>query len=278
MAVDLHLHSDRSDGTDPPTHVVELAARAGLTTLALTDHDTLDGIAEAREAAALHGVRLIPGTELSVEWPTGTMHMLVYFLEPGRGPLQDTLQGLRTARHDRNRRILGALAEVGIDITYEDVTERARGDVVGRPHIAAVLMERGHATDIADAFDRYLAKGRVGYVDRQRLAAREAIELARASGGLPVIAHPHTLGLSRHEFAASFTELASHGLAGIEAWYAEYDPELRTHLAGLADRLGLIATGGSDFHGRHKPALSVGSGRGDLEVPDSIVEQLDAAC
>jgi len=277
VPVDLHLHSTESDGTDSPSEVVRLAADAGLSTIALTDHDTLDGIGEAMEAAAAHGVSLIPGTELSVEWPTGTMHMLVYYLEPAPGPLQDRLLALRSARHDRNRRILEALSDVGVDISYDEVTTEAGGEVVGRPHIAALLVARGHSTDIADAFDRYLARGRIAYADRLRLGAVEAIELSRASGAVPVIAHPHTLGVSRDEYAAAFTSLAKQGLGGIEAWYAEYDGDVRQHLADLATQLGLVATGGSDYHGRYKPALSVGTGRGDLHVPDRVVDQLLAA-
>ena len=276
MAVDLHLHSLVSDGTDAPEDVVRLAAAADLNTIALTDHDTLDGIARAIAAAHEHGIRLIPGTELSVDWPTGTMHMLVYFLEPGEGPLQDRLAQLRNARHDRNRRILDRLGEAGIDIEYEAVVEEARGGTVGRPHIAALLVAAGSAASIADAFDRYLAKGRIGYVDRVRLEAHEAVRLARASGALPVLAHPHTLGVSRSDYEEAFTALASSGLAGIECWYAEYAPDVRRHLAGLAERLGLVATGGSDYHGRYKPGLQIGTGRGDLIVPDQAVEDLDA--
>lgn len=250
---------------------------AGLTTIALTDHDTLDGIAEAAEAAAEGGIGFIPGTELSVDWPTGTMHMLVYHLAPGPGLLQDRLADLREARERRNHVILERLARLGIDIPFAEVEAESGGGVIGRPHIAAVLVARGHAADIPDAFDRYLAQGRPGYVDRTRLAAAEAIDLARRSGAVPVIAHPHTLGVSQAEYSAAFSELAAVGLGGIESYYAEYSPELRLHLAGLCDQLGLVATGGSDYHGRYKPGLEVGTGRGDLVVPDDVVAALDAA-
>jgi predicted metal-dependent phosphoesterase TrpH len=276
LPVDLHLHSSRSDGTDTPTEVVEGAAGAGLIAMALTDHDTLEGIAEARTAAARLGIRLIPGTELSVDWPTGTMHMLVYFLEPGRGPLQDELDALRRARTGRNRRILDNLASHGIEISHDDVVAEATGGVVGRPHIAALMVQRGHAADIPDAFDRWLARGRPGYADRQRLSAHDAIRLAVESGGVPVIAHPHTLGVASTEYRAAFEELAAVGLGGIEAHYAEYDPALRAHLADLCNTLGLVATGGSDYHGRYKAGLHIGTGRGDLRVPDEAVAQLDA--
>ena len=273
---DLHLHSIRSDGTDDPATIVRLAAHAGLSTIALTDHDTLAGIDEARAAAATLGVRLISGTELSVNWPTGTMHMLVYYLEPGTGPLQDRLAGLVEARTVRNHRILDRLSEHGIVIDHDDVVAEAGGGVIGRPHIASLLVQRGHVDDMAAAFDRWLGTGRPAYVMRERLDAVEAIELALASGGLPVIAHPHTLGIGADEFRRAFEQLAAIGLAGIESHYAEYDQELRDHLAGICRTLGLVPTGGSDYHGRYKAGLSVGVGRGDLRVPDEVVEQLDA--
>ncbi|HSF86144.1 MAG TPA: PHP domain-containing protein [Acidimicrobiia bacterium] len=276
MPVDLHLHSARSDGTDDPATIVRLAAHAGLSTIALTDHDTLAGIDEARAAAATLGVRLISGTELSVNWPTGTMHMLVYYLEPGTGPLQDRLAGLVEARTVRNHRILDRLSEHGIVIDHDDVVAEAGGGVIGRPHIASLLVQRGHVDDMAAAFDRWLGTGRPAYVMRERLDAVEAIELALASGGLPVIAHPHTLGIGADEFRRAFEQLAAIGLAGIESHYAEYDQELRDHLAGICRALGLVPTGGSDYHGRYKAGLSVGVGRGDLRVPDEVVEQLDA--
>ncbi len=277
MPVDLHVHSTRSDGTDSPREVVALAAAAGLTAVALTDHDTLDGIAEATAAADRHGIRLVPGTELSVDWPTGTMHMLVYFLEPVAGPLQDRLEAIRQARATRNRRILERLAHHGIVIEHTDVVAEAGGGVIGRPHIAALLVARGHVADMTDAFDRWLAKGRPAYVDRIRLGAHEAIALARESGAVPVIAHPHTLGIAADDYRRAFEELAAAGLAGVESYYSEYEPALRNHLAGLCAKLGLVATGGSDYHGRYKPGLAVGSGRGDLAVPDEVIAELDAA-
>lgn len=277
MPVDLHLHSLRSDGTDSPAEIVSAAAAAGLAAIALTDHDTLDGIAEARVAAERTGIRLIPGTELSVDWPTGTMHMLVYYLEPGRGPLQDELDMLRSARTTRNRSILDRLGEHGIAIDYEDVEAEAGGGVIGRPHIAAILIERGHVADMTEAFEHWLGRGRPAYADRKRLDAVAAIDLALASGAVPVIAHPHTLGIAATEFRTAFEELAAAGLAGIESYYAEYDTELRHHLAGICNALGIVATGGSDYHGRYKPGLSIGTGRGDLRVPDEVVERLDAA-
>lgn len=276
MAVDLHLHSTFSDGTESPTAIVALATRAHLTGMALTDHDTLDGIAEGRAAAAAAGISFLAGTELSVEWRDRTMHMLVYFLEPGGGPLEDRMTALRDSRADRNRRIVECLQELGIDITLTEVTAESGEGVTGRPHFAAVLIRKGYATDIPDAFDRYLAAGRPAYVNRERLQAVEAIRLARASSAIPVIAHPHTLGVSAAGFHDVFEELTEVGLGGIEAYYGEYAPELREHLVDLCRQLGIVATGGSDFHGSYKPGLSVGVGKGDLRVPDRAFDDLIA--
>lgn len=277
MAVDLHLHSTASDGTEPPERVVELAAEAGLTTMALTDHDNLDGVAAAAARADELGIGFISGTELSVQWESsGAVHMLVYYLEPGPGPLQDRLAWLQHSRATRNERISHRLQELGLDISSAEVATEAGGGVIGRPHFAAVLVAKGYVPDMQAAFDRYLAAGRPGYLPRERLAADEAIDLALASHAIPVVAHPHTLGISAEEYGHAFERLADLGLCGIESYYAEYEPELRTHLVDICNKLGLVATGGSDFHGRYKPDLAVGSGHGDLAVPDDVVEALES--
>ena len=273
--MDLHAHSTASDGTERPSDVVRLASDAGLSALALTDHDTLDGVEEARMEAHRQGIELIPGTELSCDWERGGMHVVVLFLEPGRGPLQDRLAELRDARHTRNRRIVQRLSDLGLDVDYGQVLEEARGGSVGRPHIGAVLRGRGYVPDISTAFRDYLGAGRPAYVARRLLAPEEAIGLARRSGGVPVLAHPHTLGLDNStEYAATYRWLASLGLVGVECFYSEYDPATRKDLERSVRSFGLLPSGGSDFHGDYKPGLRVGVGRGDLDVPDRVLEAL----
>ena len=252
-----------------------MAADAGLTAIALTDHDTLDGIPRGRSAAAAQGLHFVGGTELSVSWRDQSMHLLVYFLAPGPGPLQDRLADIRSSRAARNAVIVDRLHSLGLEITLAEVEAEAGGGVVGRPHIAGVLMAKGYVETVAEAFDRFLAAGRPGYVPRMRLAAAEAITLSRAGDAVPVIAHPHTLNLRSDEFASGFRELVALGLGGIESYYAEYTPVMRNHLARLCDDLGIVATGGSDYHGKYKPHLRVGTGKGDLSVPDNIWEQLE---
>ena len=274
MAVDLHVHSSASDGTDAPEVVVAKAAALGLTALALTDHDTLSGIHEAREAAARYPVELIPGVELSVDHAGVKIHMLAYFLEPTPGPLQDRLEELRTGRTIRNHRIVERLNELGYPITMEDVLRQAAGDAVGRPHIADALVEAGAIGDRSEAFIGLLGDGGSAYVERDRLTAVDAITLTRESGGVTSIAHPLTINTDAATLRSIFEGLHEAGLTGIEAPYSEHSPAIRRPLAAVAADLGLVATGGSDYHGSGKPNLRIGSGRGDLEVPGSALEEL----
>jgi predicted metal-dependent phosphoesterase TrpH len=271
--IDLHTHSTASDGSDVPEAVAELAAAAGCTAFALTDHDGLGGIDEAGRRAAELGVRFVPGCEISCPHD-GTLHLLVYFVVPGDGPLQDTLLRLQEIRARRNEDLVARLAELGLPVTLAEVTDEAGGVGVGRPHVAAVLVRKGAAASIQDAFDRYLAKGRPGYVEKERLPVGEAMRLARASGGAAVLAHPLSLGLGPAALESAVAELAGLGVAGIEAVYGRYSPEERAALSALADRYGLVATGGSDHHGTYKPDLRVGVGLGDLDVPDDVVDRL----
>ena len=267
--IDLHTHSNVSDGSDLPEAVVALAARAGCTAIALTDHDRLDGIAPARAEAARLGIEFVPGCEISAEIAVGTMHILVYFVEPGEGPLQAELVRLQRVRDQRNEVMARRL-----DIPFEDLQAEAGGMGAGRPHAAAILVRQGRATSIQDAFDRWLGRGCPGYVERERLAPAIALDLAVASGALAVLAHPLTLQLVGDAMEGAIRELCGLGLTGMECWYGRYSPDDRAGLAAIADRLGLVATGGSDHHGTYKPDLSVGIGRGDLNVPDTALESL----
>ena len=269
--IDLHTHSTVSDGSDPPARIPELAVAAGCSAVALTDHDRLDGLAEAAARAAEVGVRLVPGCEVSCRWERGNLHLLVYFVAPGDGPFQAELVELQHAREERNQRMAAAL---GLD--YEELLAEAGGSGAGRPHAAALLVRQGRATSIQDAFERWLVRGRPGDVPRRALDPARAIALARVSGGVPVLAHPLSTRLGPADLEGAVAELAGHGLAGVEAIYGRYTPEERAALAALAARLDLVAAGGSDHHGTYKPDLSVGVGRGDLDVPDAVLDQLEA--
>jgi hypothetical protein len=235
-------------------------------------------MAEARAAAAALDLELIPGVELSVDWEQGAMHLVVLFLEPGPGPLQDRLSELRSGRNERNLRILTRLAELGVPVSEAELFEQAGGESVGRPHIAAVMVRHGYVDTIWEAFDQYLAMGKPAYMSRSRLSPKEAIGLARDSGAVPIVAHPHTLGLNTSaEVANTLRELADAGLVGIECYYPLYSPLEREGYAALADRFGLVPSGGSDFHGSYKPDVELGIGRGNLSVPDDLLDALRPA-
>lgn len=254
--------------------MVELAAEANLTHAALTDHDTLDGIDRAMLAAQRFGIELIPGVELSVDHDGTKIHMLIYFLEPGEGPLQSRLAALRDGRDARNTQIVDNLNGLGYEITIADVEKHAAGPSVGRPHIADALIDKGYIESRDEAFNDLLRDGGSAYVERVRLTAADAISLARESHAVPVIAHPVTMGLARDGYRRVFRELADIGLGGIEAHHPMHDVELRRNIAELADDLGIAATGGSDYHGATKRSYRVGTGTGDLRVPESSVETL----
>jgi 3',5'-nucleoside bisphosphate phosphatase len=277
--IDLHTHSTMSDGTDTPERVVELATDAGLSALALTDHDTLDHVPEARAAAHTRGMRLVPGCEISCELrgrAPGSMHLLVFFADDGAGELQERLAALQVARNERNVQIVEALNARAIPIALDEVRAHAGPGSVGRPHIARVLMEGGYVASIQEAFDVWLGKGCPAYFERDRLGPEDAIELTHASGGVCAVAHPGSLGLEDAALDEFVGELAGAGLDGLECEYGAYLPEERAPFHELARRHGLAPTGGSDYHGENKPGLSVGTGRGDLQVPDRYLDELES--
>jgi predicted metal-dependent phosphoesterase TrpH len=274
--IDLHTHSDRSDGSDPPERIPELAAEAGCRAVALTDHDRLDGVKRARSRGRQLGVRVVAGCELSCDTPWGSAHVLAYFVEDGPGPLQDELGRLRKWRAERNRRLVDRLAGLGVPITVEEIDAEAGAEGAGRPHVAAVLVRKGVVSSVQEAFDEWLAKGRPAYVERRRLDLGDGIRLVRESGGVAVLAHPFSLELDGADLEAAVGEMAGHGLAGLEAVYGRYPPDLREALTALAGRHGLAVTGGSDYHGTYKPDLRVGVGHGDLRVPDELLDALEA--
>jgi hypothetical protein len=276
--IDLHTHSDVSDGSDPPERIPELAAEAGCGAVALTDHDSLAGIRAAGRRAAELGITFVPGCEVSCRSPGGGgMHVLVYFVDEVESPLTEELGRLRDDRRRRNLALAERLASLGLPLTYDQVVAEAGGEEgVGRPHFAAALVASGAAHSIDDAFERYLAHGRPGYVAKGRLDGAEVARLARQSGGVAVLAHPYSMGIDGPDLARVVGELAVAGFAGIEAVYGRYSPRQRQSLGNLARRFDLIPTGGSDYHGRIKPDLAVGTGRGDLRVADTVLQQLSS--
>ena len=276
MKVDLHLHSNVSDGTETPTELIAAAVAEGVGVLALTDHDTLDGLDEAAAAAAVHRVRLIRGVELSVDHNDAKMHMLVYFFDDDGAPFERRLASLRDGRTERNVQIVANLNDLGYDVTLADVQRHALGPSVGRPHIADALVEKGYFSARNEVFEHLLHDGGPAYVERDRMTASEAISLARSCGAVPVIAHPATIGVPEDGFGSLFTELRDLGLGGIESHHPMQAVPLRHHLTTIAHALDMASTGGSDYHGVDKREYRIGIGSGDLAVPLASVDELDA--
>jgi 3',5'-nucleoside bisphosphate phosphatase len=245
--LDLHTHSTASDGLYAPVELVRLAHQAGLTTIALTDHDTTNGLAEAQTAGATLGVTVIPGIEINTYLPQarGEAHVLGYYLDIINADLQAFLRFLRDTREKRGQRMVELLREQGYDITWERVRELAHGSV-GRPHVALALMEKGYADSIADAFNRYISPGRPAYVPRFKMAPEDAVRMLRSVRGVPVLAHPMRLYGLEDDLLPRLMEA---GLLGLECYYGNYDEPTVEHLLALAEQHGLVATGGTDYHG-----------------------------
>jgi hypothetical protein len=276
--VDLHCHSTASDGTLKPAEVVRLAVARELSALALTDHDTIGGVAEAAEEAAKLGIDFLPGIEISAEYPQpGTMHLLGYGIDPQSDVLRDLTKTLLAGRDNRNPKIIAKLQQLGVSITMPEVEAEAGGKVIGRPHIAAILMRKGYVNSIKHAFEKYLAPGGAAYFDKERLSPADAISLIRQSGGLPVLAHPIQLRYQNDaQLEREVKDLVDLGLAGIEVIHSDHGAQLIEKYTALADRYGLLKTGGSDFHGSNKTRITLGIANG-ARVPrewfDELVER-----
>jgi predicted metal-dependent phosphoesterase TrpH len=275
--IDLHIHSTASDGTLTPTEIVVAAKAAGLEALALTDHDTVQGLGEFVEAGRDHGLEVIPGVELSVRSDLGTMDILGYWVPTGQSGLTEALEYLNLQRAERNREIAARLRQQGLDVSYEEIAAKAAGGTIGRPHIAQVLQEKGYVKTLQDAFEKYLASGGKAYVPKVVLSPDKAVAMLKAEGATVCLAHPRLYKKVNLAALEDFlTRMKPLGLEGLEARYPEHSPEDTRNYENLAARLGLAVSGGSDFHGLNKPHLRLGKGRGDLYVPYSVLEGLKA--
>jgi predicted metal-dependent phosphoesterase TrpH len=257
--VDLHTHSTASDGSLTPRELVRLAKERGLAAIALTDHDTVDGLPEAMAAGAEFGLEVIPGVEISARHLLGSMHILGYFLDYTSPRLAERLAVLKQARKERNPRIVAKLNALGIPLTLAQVEAVAGGGQVGRPHIARALLVGGYVRDLQEAFDIYLGNQGKAYVSKFRFPPEEALAMIREAGGIPVLAHPFTLNLhTLPDLRRLLQELQPLGLAGVECYYPEHSPEQEALYLRAARDAGLLVTGGSDFHGDNKPEVSLG--------------------
>jgi predicted metal-dependent phosphoesterase TrpH len=275
--VDLHLHTTASDGVKSPSEMVRYAKAKGLQAISITDHDTIEGLEEGLKEGERIGFEVIPGIEISAEHSPGSMHLLGYFLDIHYPPLNERLEYLQKARGERNPRMVEKLNRLGVDITYEEVVRTSGGGQVGRPHFAQVLIEKRYVRNFQEAFDRYLKKGAPAYVDKFRFSPGEAIHFIHEAKGVAVLGHPNTLGLNGYmELENLVQSLIKEGLKGIEVYYPEHSSSEVAQYKALAEKYGLIVTGGTDYHGIEKESLDVGVGRGEMRLPYSMVEALKA--
>ncbi len=274
--IDLHIHSTASDGSLSPGDLMAYARRKGAAAVSLTDHDTIDGLETALVAGKEIGLEVIPGLEISAQYPGGTMHLLGYYIDPSDLNLNRELLRLQEARRERNPKIISKLQSLGIPISFDQVQALATGQM-GRPHIARVLFQMGAVSSFEEAFQKYLAKGAQAYVEKFRFSPSEAISLITQAGGIPVLAHPFTLNYpSLRDLKRLIQKLKNSGLKGIEVLYSEHTPNQTGDYFSLAKELNLIYTGGTDYHGDIKKDVDLLTGKGDLKIPYQIVEDLKA--
>lgn len=278
--IDLHVHSSASDGTLSPAQILTLAQAQHLGAIAITDHDTIDGVTAALAGGIPPALHFLTGVELSAAPPSvctraGSFHILGYGLRVDDEALNRTLLVLQQARENRNPAIIERLGRLGIDLTLADVLALAGDGQIGRPHIARLMIKKGYVHSIDEAFDRYLGAGKPAYVDKYRISCRQALGLIQGAGGIPVLAHPYLLGITDEaEFERLLISLIRIGLAGIEVFYPEHPRSATAFYHALADRYRLLITGGTDFHGSLKPDVQLGVGTGDFSVPFELYERL----
>ncbi|MDD3275597.1 MAG: PHP domain-containing protein [Kiritimatiellales bacterium] len=273
--IDLHCHSIFSDGTNTPEELVALAEQGGLSALALTDHDTTDGLPRFMAAAAGTSVQAVSGIELSAEFGDTALHILGYLFDPASDALQSALAWVREGRTERNAQILEKLNRLGYNLTYADIRKHSSDDLIGRPHFAAALIEKGHFKRKDKIFQQLLGKGKAAYVDRRRLSPEACVELICKAGGVAVIAHPGQMKITTRALRRLVKKLKEHGLGGLEVWHPTQQEYQSAAYLRICEDFDLAATGGSDFHGKLTPDLSIGRGFGNLEVSDHILEQLE---
>lgn len=274
--VDLHTHTSASDGNDSPAGLVARAAAIGLAAVAVTDHDTVSGLEEAAAAGREHGLEVVRGCELAVSSPYGEVHLLGLWLPEKPARLEAALEKLREARHARNREMIGRFREAGYDVSYEEMLKTAAGESVGRPHLARLLVDKGICSSIREAFTRFLADGKPMYVPRLLPAPAEALALLRAEGATSALAHPMMLEAPPGQLEILVEELVALGLDAFEAYHSDYSAKDTRRAESLARRHGLALSGGSDYHGAARPDVALGSGKGNLHLPFSMVENLRA--
>lgn len=272
--IDLHTHSLKSDGAQTPADVVRTAHAAGLSAIALSDHDNISGVPEAMAEGARLGVEVIPAVELSAQSET-ELHILGYFIDIHNKRLNDALEYAIEVRNQRQEETCRKLNEQGFAITMDELREEAHGNtILCRAHFAQIMVRKGYAPSVQEAFSKYLSVGCYAYTNREALTGPEAVSIIQDAGGLAVAAHLHLMKRPDDQLREFLKSLIPYGLDGIEGYYTDYTEDMNTRYRAMAQELGLVLSGGTDYHGKNKPHISIGTGRGNLEIPYSVLEDL----
>ena len=271
--IDLHCHSNKSDGSMTPAELVEHAKKSSLTAIALSDHDTTSGLDEAISAANNLSIELIPAIELSVSSITET-HILGYFIDYKSDIMRSELAKSLEFRRKRNEETAEMLASLGMDISCDEVYSSFESDIIGRAHFAYLMVKKGYVSSVKEGFDRYLSNNRPAYSSLQYFSPEGAIDLIHRSGGIAFAAHLHQMRLDDDKLFSYLSYLKEAGLDGIEGYYTEYTPEMGIKFRAMANKLDFVLSGGTDFHAKMKPQISIGRGYGDLEIDYSILDAM----
>lgn len=274
-AVDLHVHSDKSDGSMSPAALTAYAAEKGLRAFALTDHDTIDGLAEALNAAKqFPDLEVIPGIEFSTEYKGRDIHIVGLYIRYDDPEFLKYLTDFQDSRIRRNEKMCNNLASAGIDISFEKLQAEFPDSVITRAHYARYLLDHGYVGSLKEAFDRYVGDHSKYFVPREKVTPVQAVELILRAGGIPILAHPVLYRMSDAALEELVAQLKDAGLIGMECVYSTYSSAEERDMKRLADKYGLIYSGGSDFHGKAKPGLDLATGYGKLFVPETILDDL----
>ena len=273
--IDLHVHSTVSDGTLTPSELALYAKAKGLSAIALTDHDTIDGVEECRQKGLEVGVIVVPGIELSADFYGKELHILGYYLDHHNAHLKKKLEELVVARSARNHEMLDKLASLGMPLNPEELYEDSEDNtILTRAHIAKAMLKKGYVNDRKEAFSRYIGDGKPAYVPKRHFTTKACIDLIHEAGGLAVLAHPMLYGYDQQDVTNVIRGLSSEGLDGVECIYSTHSKDEAAHLLQICLNLKLFPTGGSDFHGQNKPLLDLGTGYGELTIPFEILEAM----
>lgn len=273
--IDLHVHSTASDGTLTPSEIAVYAKAKGLSAIALTDHDTIDGIDECQVKGLEVGITVIPGIEFSTDFYGKELHILGYYINHHYQPFKEKLENLINARNHRNQEMLHKLTELGMPLTMEDLLADVQPDtVLTRAHFAKAMLKKGYIKDRNEAFTHYIGDGQPAFVPKQSFTAKKCISLIHEAGGLAVLAHPMLYGYDKKDITNVLRGLKNEGLDGVECIYSTHTKNDMVHLLQVCLNLKLFPTGGSDFHGQNKPHLDLGTGYGELSIPFNILEAM----